>query len=176
MVNSSPSLLVNGPISTSRGTRSPSSTWISPAGVRRTPSWPGSRSEPTIPTARRGRSRSRGRRMGERLSWPIIDRTTYRLSIFDEHLLMILTQRLRALRSFARPSPTVLSYPAIRRGPRSRRPDDSRWFPAGLDSAPDAPPSGTVWVIDLRSRAVVATVTGVGNDPYGLTILEGDEN
>jgi len=42
--------------------------------------------------------------------------------------------------------------------------------------APDAPPSGTVWVIDLRSRAVVATVTGVGNDPYGLTILEGDEN
>src|SRR5215467_2084357 len=42
--------------------------------------------------------------------------------------------------------------------------------------APDAPPSGTVWVIDLRSRAVVATVTGVGNDPYGLTILEEDEN
>jgi YVTN family beta-propeller protein len=38
--------------------------------------------------------------------------------------------------------------------------------------APNAPPSGTVWVIDLRSRQVVATVTGVGNDPYGLTILE----
>src|SRR5712692_791399 len=38
--------------------------------------------------------------------------------------------------------------------------------------APTAPPSGTVWVIDLRARAVVATVTGVGNDPYGLTILE----
>src|SRR6266851_359116 len=38
--------------------------------------------------------------------------------------------------------------------------------------APTAPPSGTVWVIDLRTRAVVATVTGVGNDPYGLTILE----
>ena len=37
---------------------------------------------------------------------------------------------------------------------------------------PSAPPSGTVWVIDLRSRVVVATVTGVGNDPYGLTILE----
>ena len=37
---------------------------------------------------------------------------------------------------------------------------------------PTAPPSGTVWVIDLRARAVVATVTGVGNDPYGLTILE----
>src|SRR6266436_9730094 len=37
---------------------------------------------------------------------------------------------------------------------------------------PSAPPSGTVWVIDLHRRAVVATVTGVGNDPYGLTILE----
>jgi DNA-binding beta-propeller fold protein YncE len=37
---------------------------------------------------------------------------------------------------------------------------------------PSAPPSGTVWIINLRSRAVVATVTGVGNDPYGLTILE----
>jgi len=40
---------------------------------------------------------------------------------------------------------------------------------------PDAPPSGTVWVIDLHQRAVVATVTGVGNDPYGLTILEEDD-
>jgi len=37
---------------------------------------------------------------------------------------------------------------------------------------PDLPPSGTVWIINLRSRAVIATVTGVGNDPYGLTILE----
>ncbi len=37
---------------------------------------------------------------------------------------------------------------------------------------PTAPPSGTVWVIDLRTRAVVATVTGVGNDPYGLTLVE----
>jgi len=37
---------------------------------------------------------------------------------------------------------------------------------------PNAPPSGTVWIINLRSRAVVATVTGVGNDPYGLTMLE----
>jgi DNA-binding beta-propeller fold protein YncE len=37
---------------------------------------------------------------------------------------------------------------------------------------PNAAPSGTVWIINFRSRAVVATVTGVGNDPYGLTILE----
>ncbi|MFL5441298.1 MAG: YncE family protein [Myxococcales bacterium] len=31
---------------------------------------------------------------------------------------------------------------------------------------------GTVWVIDLRSRAVVGTVTGVGNDPYGIAVVE----
>jgi len=39
---------------------------------------------------------------------------------------------------------------------------------------PSAPPSGTVWVIDLRTRVVVGTVTGVGNDPYGLTLVEGE--
>jgi YVTN family beta-propeller protein len=33
--------------------------------------------------------------------------------------------------------------------------------------------SGTVWIIDLSTRTVVATVTGVGNDPYGLAIAEG---
>jgi YVTN family beta-propeller protein len=32
--------------------------------------------------------------------------------------------------------------------------------------------SGTVWIIDLARRAVVGTVTGVGNDPYGLTTVE----
>jgi YVTN family beta-propeller protein len=33
-------------------------------------------------------------------------------------------------------------------------------------------PSGTVWIIDLQTRSVAATVTGVGNDPYGLAIVE----
>jgi len=33
-------------------------------------------------------------------------------------------------------------------------------------------PSGTVWIIDLRTRTVLATVTGVGNDPYGLALVE----
>jgi DNA-binding beta-propeller fold protein YncE len=33
-------------------------------------------------------------------------------------------------------------------------------------------PSGTVWIIDLRTRKVVGTVTGVGNDPYGLAVVE----
>ena len=36
-------------------------------------------------------------------------------------------------------------------------------------------PSGTVWIIDLRSRTVVATVTGVGYDPYGLAMVERDD-
>jgi len=33
-----------------------------------------------------------------------------------------------------------------------------------------------VWVIDLRTRAVVGTVTGVGNDPYGLTLVEREDD
>jgi YVTN family beta-propeller protein len=37
-------------------------------------------------------------------------------------------------------------------------------------------PSGTVWIIDLHTRKVVATVTNVGNDPYGLAIVEQGEN
>jgi DNA-binding beta-propeller fold protein YncE len=32
--------------------------------------------------------------------------------------------------------------------------------------------SGTVWIIDLRTQTVVATVTGIGNDPYGLAVVE----
>ena len=42
----------------------------------------------------------------------------------------------------------------------------------GARQAPTAPASGAVFVIDLRSRTQVATVTGVGNDPYGLTIVD----
>lgn len=33
-------------------------------------------------------------------------------------------------------------------------------------------PSGTVWIIHVRTRRVVATVTGVGNDPYGLAVVD----
>ena len=45
----------------------------------------------------------------------------------------------------------------------------------GARVTPSAP-SGTVWIIDLRTRAVVATVTGVGNDPYGLALVEADDD
>jgi YVTN family beta-propeller protein len=37
-------------------------------------------------------------------------------------------------------------------------------------------PSGTVWIIDLKTRTVAATVTGVGNDPYGVAVVELDDD
>jgi len=37
-------------------------------------------------------------------------------------------------------------------------------------------PTGTVWIIELKTRKVVATVTGVGNDPYGLAVVERDDD
>jgi DNA-binding beta-propeller fold protein YncE len=44
----------------------------------------------------------------------------------------------------------------------------------GARQVPTAPPSGNVHIIDLRTNAVVATVTGIGNDPYGLTVADVD--
>ena len=41
----------------------------------------------------------------------------------------------------------------------------------GPGSHPYAEETGYVYVIDRVSREVVATVTGVGNDPYGLTVV-----
>jgi DNA-binding beta-propeller fold protein YncE len=45
-----------------------------------------------------------------------------------------------------------------------------------VSGGPSAPPFsqalGHLYVIDLRSRAVVATVTGVGHEPYGVAIVE----
>src|SRR5436190_4710572 len=45
----------------------------------------------------------------------------------------------------------------------------------GARVTPSAP-SGTVWIVDLRARKVVATVTGVGNDPYGLALVEAPDD
>lgn len=42
----------------------------------------------------------------------------------------------------------------------------------GPVSRPLSQEPGTVYVIDLESQSVVATVTGVGNDPYGVAIVE----
>jgi DNA-binding beta-propeller fold protein YncE len=37
-------------------------------------------------------------------------------------------------------------------------------------------PTGYVYIIDLKTRAVVGTVTGVGNDPYGLAVVDVADN
>ena len=42
----------------------------------------------------------------------------------------------------------------------------------GANTLPDPTPTGTVFVIDLRTNAQVATVTGVGIDPYNLVLVE----
>jgi len=86
-------------------------------------------------------------------------------------------------RALARAHPLdgeVARIPLTRRDGLDARPkgtavtSDGRYavVSGGARQPPDAPASGTVFVIDLRSNKQVATVTGVGNDPYGLTIVD----
>ena len=42
---------------------------------------------------------------------------------------------------------------------------------AGPGSQPYSEETGLVFIIDLETREVVATVTGVGNDPYNLAFV-----
>src|SRR5437762_959644 len=42
----------------------------------------------------------------------------------------------------------------------------------GANTLPDRTPTGTVFLIDLSTNAQVATVTGVGIDPYNLALVE----
>ena len=42
----------------------------------------------------------------------------------------------------------------------------------GASSPPFSQELGHLYVIDLRSHKVVATVTGVGHEPYALAIIE----
>lgn len=65
------------------------------------------------------------------------------------------------------------------------RPDGAPARPRGVASTPNgkfaavsgggvnASGGGTLWLVDLETAAVVATVTGVGNEPYLLQITEG---
>ncbi len=46
-------------------------------------------------------------------------------------------------------------------------------FAAVSGGSPDAPEGGSLWMIDLESTAVAATVVGVGNEPYLLAITRG---
>src|SRR5262245_42270180 len=76
------------------------------------------------------------------------------------------------------PDAEVARIPLTRPDGLAARPKGSAVTPGGryavISGGPRTTvvPSGTVWVIDLKKRTVVATVTGVGNDPYGLAVVE----
>lgn len=77
------------------------------------------------------------------------------------------------------PYAEVARIPLTRADGRTARPkgsaitSDGRYavISAGPRSEPLSLEPGHVYVIDLRSRSVVATVTGVGNDPYGVALV-----
>jgi YVTN family beta-propeller protein len=74
----------------------------------------------------------------------------------------------------------VARIPLIREDGRIARPKGAAITPDGryalISGGPRVEPLsqevGYLYVIDLASRSVVATVTGVGNDPYGVAIVE----
>ena len=79
------------------------------------------------------------------------------------------------------PGAEVARIPLTRADGRRARPkgsavtSDGRYalISGGPGELPYSQEIGYVYVIDLASRDVVATVTGVGNDPYGLTTVSG---
>ena len=84
------------------------------------------------------------------------------------------------------PHAEVARIPLTRPDGRDARPKgtgvtaDGRFalISGGARQPAGAPASGTLFVVDLASRKQVATVTGVGNDPYGLAVadLSGDDD
>jgi len=74
----------------------------------------------------------------------------------------------------------VARIPLVRSDGRPARPKGSAVSPDGryavISGGPMSRPlsqeAGHIYLIDLRSRSVVATVTGVGNDPYGVAFVE----
>jgi DNA-binding beta-propeller fold protein YncE len=78
------------------------------------------------------------------------------------------------------PDAEVARIPLTRTDGRPARPKGSAVTSDGryvvISGGPATPPFtqelGYVYVIDLRSRSVVATVTGVGNDPYNLAVVD----
>jgi DNA-binding beta-propeller fold protein YncE len=79
-----------------------------------------------------------------------------------------------------RPDAEVARIPLVRADGRPARPKGSAITPDGryavISGGPSLPPFsqelGHLYVIDLRLRRVVATVTGVGHEPYGLAVVE----
>lgn len=78
------------------------------------------------------------------------------------------------------PDAEVARIPLVRPDGRPVRPKGSAITPDGryavISAGPSLPPFsqelGHLYVIDLRSRRLVATVTGVGHEPYGLAVVE----
>ena len=74
----------------------------------------------------------------------------------------------------------VARIPLVRPDGQPARPKGSAITPDGryavISGGPSSPPFsqelGHLYVIDLRSRRLVATVTGVGHEPYGLAVVE----
>jgi DNA-binding beta-propeller fold protein YncE len=74
----------------------------------------------------------------------------------------------------------VARIPLVRADGKPARPkgtfvtSDGRYavVTGGANSLPDPTPTGTVFVVDLRTNAQVATVTGVGIDPYNVVVAE----
>ena len=79
-----------------------------------------------------------------------------------------------------KPDAEVARIPLVRPDGRPVRPKGSAITRDGryavISGGPSLPPFseelGHVYVIDLQSRTVVATVTGVGHEPYGLAVVE----
>jgi hypothetical protein len=77
------------------------------------------------------------------------------------------------------PDAEVARIPLTRADGRPARPkgsavtSDGRYalISGGPGVQPFSQEVGYVYIIDLESRTVVGTVTGVGNDPYGLTAV-----
>ena len=77
------------------------------------------------------------------------------------------------------PGAEVARIPLARRDGRRARPKGSAITPDGryalISGGPSVRPlsqePGYLYVIDLDARRVVATVTGVGNDPYGVALV-----
>ena len=78
------------------------------------------------------------------------------------------------------PDAEVTRIPLVRPDGQPARPKGSAITSDGryavISGGPSSPPFsqelGHLYVIDLRSRRVVATVTGVGHEPYALAVVE----
>jgi DNA-binding beta-propeller fold protein YncE len=78
------------------------------------------------------------------------------------------------------PDAEIARIPLVRSDGQPARPrgsaitSDGRY--AVISGGPSSPPFsqelGHLYVIDLRSRSVVATVTGLGHEPYALAVVE----